>query len=147
MENMQFICDWTSCLLRKVNELPTGCKNEMKHALEECSGLCFERNQFSQKLKRYKSPEEFIESFCIPVLGWECEYDPKTGVIVCRENNEQCLCPIVKAMPNISDIICCCTQGEIKRIFRYALGADAEVSIVDSWVKNEKSCVYEVKLK
>lgn len=149
MEDMKFTCEWTACLLQRLNRLRSegNDKRGIESALGECSSLCFERNQFAQKIKKYESTEDFIQQFCIPVLGWECEYDKSSGTIVCLENNKECLCPVVKTIPNISEIICCCTQGEIKRIFRYGLEVDVEVEIVDSWVKNGKSCVYKIKLK
>jgi hypothetical protein len=149
LEDLKFVNNWTKNLMDNLNEIRnkeiyTGA--EIEQAIGECSKVCFLKNEFDKKLVGFENLEEYLK-YCETDLGWEVDYNKETGVIMCYEHNEECLCPVVRCNENISDAMCCCTQGEIKRMFSYAIKQEVDVEIVHSFVRDGKSCVYKVTLR
>ncbi len=148
IEDLKFMRNWTKGLLNQLDDMRKQDRSEVdiEAAIGECSMVCFKKNKFDEKLKGFSDLEQFLQ-YCETGLGWETDYDSEKGTIMCYEHNESCLCPIVRVTDNdVADAICCCTQGEIKRMFEYALNKSVEVEIVHSFVRDGKSCVYKVTL-
>ncbi len=149
IDDLKFTNNWTNNLLEELDSLrKQDCTSiDIETAIGRCSMVCFKANHFDEKLKNFKGLDDFLK-FCETDLGWELDYDKHSGVIMCYEHNESCLCPIVRVdHNNVSDAMCCCTQGEIKRMFEYAINQLVDVEIIHSFVRDGESCVYKVTLK
>jgi hypothetical protein len=147
IDDLEFTNRWTNKLLQQLDGLrgknPSG--EDIEKAIGECSLPCFQKNKFDETLKGFSNLQDFLR-FCETDLGWKVDYDEQARTIVCYEGNEQCLCPIVRLNKDISPAICCCTQGEIRRMFEYALKLPVEVEIIHPIVRDGQRCVYKVQL-
>lgn len=149
IDDLEFTNGWTMRLLEQLEMLRSNDKKacDIEKAIGECSLFCFKKNGFDEKLQGFSGLKDYLK-FCETDLGWKVDYDENAGVIMCYEQNDACLCPIVRVNEGkVSPSICCCTQGEIRRMFQYALKQAVDVDIVHSIVRDEKRCVYKVTLK
>lgn len=147
-EELRAINDRTKQPLGQGDDVRTqgGTGADIESAIGACPRFYIETGHLDEESKFFPDLEAFLR-FCETELGWGIDFDKPAGVILCHEQNKTCLCPMVRAnRPDIPDTICSCTQGEIKRMFEYAIHRDVAVEIVHSFIRDGKSCVYKVTL-
>lgn len=149
MDNLQFTRDWAKNFLDNIQtdcEQAADHKIDIKKTLMRCSAICFAKNGFEEKIKSCGSFDKFID-FCEKELGWIVNYNRSEKVLVCDENKSECLCPIVKTCKGkVSAYMCCCTEGELKRIFETAYGGKVKTEVLSSILRGDKRCVYRITL-
>ncbi len=144
--DLEFTKNWTKDLMNELGKIEQGEKTDVGEAIGNCSQMCYDSKHLDEELTGFTSASQFA-SYLEKEWGWKVQFDEAAGVLLCDENKDHCLCPIVRATCNaLSGSICCCTSGMLKRIFKRALGRDVKAEIVRSVVRDGKSCIYRITL-
>ena len=141
-EDLLFVQRWTQELLRNAQNpsLP------VKEAIGRCSQICYDKNNMADKLKDIHNIDEYVE--CLRTdFGWTVDYDRNNRVLICWENNEACLCPIVRcAKEAVPGSMCYCTEEELVRMTQNDLGCSAKATVLRSFVRDNESCMYRIEV-
>lgn len=141
-EDLLFVQRWTQRLLRCAEEpdMP------VKEAIGGCSEICYDKNNMADKLKGIRDLDGYVE--CLRKdFGWAIDYDRQNRVLICQENNEACLCPVVRSAEGpVPGSMCFCTEAELVRMTQNALGCRAKATVLRSFVRDNESCVYRIEV-
>ena len=141
-ENLLFVQQWVQELLRNAQNPDL----TVKEAIGRCSQICYDKNNMAYKLKDIHNLDEYVEHLRTD-FGWTVDYDRDNRVLICRENNAACLCPIVRsAQGPVPGSMCYCTEAELVRMTQNALGCKAKASVLRSFVRDHESCVYRIEV-
>ena len=141
-ENQQFVQQWIQELLRNAEDpdMP------VKDAIGRCSQICYDRNDMAGKLAGIHNLDEYVERLQTD-FGWTVDYDRDHRTLICWENNDACLCPIVQSASGpVSGSMCYCTEAELVRMTESALNCRARAAVLRSFIRDNKSCVYRIEV-
>lgn len=140
-EDERFFAEWFGMMMQTAQRQGVSARE----AVGSGSALCFERNGMREKLGGISDLDGFA-AVLRRDFGWTVEQE-KTGVLLCHENNEACLCPIVRLREgNVSGAICFCTEKELERMAECATGRKAKATVLHSYVRDGQSCVYRIEV-
>ena len=141
IKDLKFAHSWTKNLL---DEMP-GAKDNVD-LMRRASSMCWRAKGIDKMIEPIKSAAEFLG--CLQMdFGWTLHYDPATDIVICDENNTECLCPVVRAAKGkISPMMCHCTEGMLRRIFEVGLKRKVETEIVSSIIRGGKTCSYKIRI-
>lgn len=143
-----FSNEWIRVLIDKLGELRKKkvCSgNEIDQAIMESSKVCFKEKGFDKFLKNDVSFDSFVNDFKRK-FGWEIMYDEPCGVIMVSFNNTDCQCPIAKNQASMGSALCCCSQGNIKKIFEIVMKKPLRVEVVSSIIRDGNPCTFKITL-
>ena len=145
MTDLEFTHGWTKNML-SVMEDAKGEQVDTPELMRRCSSFCYSGKHIADMVEPIRTTEEFIA--CLKNdFHWGLSFDRNTGVLICNENNTECLCPVVRAAEgSISSMMCHCTEGMLKIIFEVGLKRPVKIEMVSSIVRGGKSCVYKVMI-
>lgn len=143
MTDLEFTHGWTKNML-SVMEKAKDENVDTPELMRRCSSFCYGGKHIGDMVEPISSVEEFVA--CLKNdFSWGLQYDRETNVLICNENNTECLCPIVRAAGgDISSMMCHCTEGMLKTIFEVGMKKPVHTEMVTSIIRGGKSCVYKV---
>jgi hypothetical protein len=112
--------------------------------IRSCHVAHFRELDLENTLEAYVGKVGEFPSFLEEEWKWKVHYDRATNVITADENKDHCVCPLARRGVIESGKLCLCSEGFAQSLFSYVLQKEVTVKILRSWLRDGKSCVYEV---
>jgi len=143
-EDLEFCNGWNHHLLAVLN---TSDGKDSTDVLRSCSQFHYNVLQMDEILKPFISDLTGFINFLNQKWGWIVTVDESTKTILADENKPDCVCPIVRCNngSKTSPILCHCSEGFAKMMFRTVLGHEVFATVLHSVLRGDSSCVYEIK--
>lgn len=143
-DNLLFTQGWTSELLLHMQTHP---KVDSPKLMHHCSQYHYNLNQMDNILQPFVGDLEGFIEFLTKEWGWIVKYNAKEKTLIADENKEFCVCPIVNNMDDkkISPLLCHCSEGFAKLMFRKVIGSEVSAEVISSILRGDKSCIYQIK--
>lgn len=138
-----FAVGWTKALLQGLNERD----NNTYDLFEKCACFHYNANNMDDIIKKYiGNPDGFLE-FLSKEWGWKINKSDDNKKIIIDENKDFCVCPVVHRMGNnVPPAICNCSEHFAKKMFSKVTGKQVNVKVIRSFIRDGKSCIYEITL-
>ncbi len=137
--------EWVSILLSNIDDRLS--EEELRAMLKGCAIAHYNSLDMDSILAPFKGKTDEFLKFLTNEWGWKIDYDKSTGIIICDENKNYCVCPMVnKAKGIASSAICYCSEGFTSKMFTVIAGAPAKATVLKSIYRGDPSCVYKVEL-
>jgi hypothetical protein len=134
---------WISALLYGIDNKLT--EEEMRNIFKACALTHYNDLGMDNIVKGYAGDVERFIGYLTSEWGWKVEFDKATGRIVCDENKDHCVCPMVNKEKGIaSGSICYCSEGFIGKMFSAVAGRHVQAAVESSILRGGKSCRYVV---
>jgi hypothetical protein len=136
---------WISALLDRIDDTMT--EEELRKALKPCALTHYDAINMSDVIKDYFGDIDKFVNYLTTEWNWKVDYDKTTGRIVCDENKDHCVCPMVNKEKGIaSPSICFCSEGFIEKMFTVVAGKPVTTKVATSILRGDASCRYIVNL-
>lgn len=134
---------WIKQLLKSLDEHVD--ESTRQQIMAFCGETCPFTHLPDDKLKEIKrnspSEEAFLESLCVQ---WRLQNEDGEYFVVF----DQCYCPLVNEdIQDVSQTLCYCTLGNLKRKFTIGLGRKVDVRMEKSILAGDNECRFHVQLK
>lgn len=138
-----FHAQWAACLLEGIQE---NCSEETRQAcLKNCAGLHYKVNGMDQQLKPFIGDIDSFINYLTETLGWVIERGSER--IRIDENKDYCVCPIAEALGNrVSPALCDCSAHYASMMFSKILGREVKAEVKRSFLRDGRSCIYELEI-
>lgn len=138
-----FTVGWTKSLLEGMNEN----FDNTYEAFEKCACFHYNANNMDDIIKTFKGNLNGFLDFLSQTWGWKINKSDDNKKIVIDENKNFCVCPVVHRMGNnVPPAICNCSEHFAKKMFSEVTDSPVNVKVARSFVRDGKSCVYEINL-
>lgn len=118
-------------------------EEESKKAIKGCSGFHYRLMKMEETIKPFEGKLEAFLDFLEEGWGWTVSYDKEAGKIIADENRPRCICPMAR-IKDISPTLCFCSEGLAERMFEKVLGRKVQAKVINSVLRGDASCVYEI---
>lgn len=148
MKTDDFSIGWT---MKLINSLEDKCDaHTCRKLMNSCGEFHYDCKNMDEQLKKFENDLEGFIGFVNREWNWIVDYDPVRQVVTVNENEPDCVCPVVlrarAAGQRINTQICHCSEGYVKKLFSKVLGRPVQSRVVQSVLKGDRSCVYQVTL-
>lgn len=138
-----FTVGWTRALLDGINDN----SNNTYASFEKCACFHYSANNMEDIIKKYVGNPDGFLNFLSEAWGWKINKSDDTGKIIIDEGKNFCVCPVVHRMENnVPPVICNCSEHFAQKMFSAVVGNQVNVKVIRSFVRDGKSCIYEITL-
>lgn len=144
--SLDFSAEWLGGLL---DTLEQNCSSEeCKIILNQCSEYHYKTGYMDEILKKYVGDLHGFIEFVSKEWNQIITYNEDENIILVDENKDFCVCPIKQSMGDkkVSPILCHCSEGFTAKIMSTILGKEVKSRVINSVLRGDKSCVYEIKI-
>jgi len=137
--------EWIAALLGNMDN--TISESEMRALLKPCSLTHYNSIGMDKITGAHAGDMDGFVSYLRSDWGWKVDYKKEEGIIVCDEDKDHCVCPMVnKAENDGPGAICYCSEGFIEKMFSAVAGRPLMATVDTSILRGDKSCRYIVYL-
>lgn len=138
-----FTVGWTKALLEGINE---NCDNTYA-SFEKCACFHYTTNNMENIIENFIGNLDGFLDFLSAEWCWIINKSDDNRKIIIDENKNFCVCPVVHRMGNnVPPAICNCSEHFAKKMFSEVTGNQVDVKVIRSFVRDGKSCIYEITL-
>jgi hypothetical protein len=119
---------------------------EAAAAIKACAAVHFEASGVAAVIARLDGTLGDLVAFLEGEWGWKVTYDEAAGLVQADERKDYCVCPLVRLGFVDSEELCACSEGFAEALFSAALRRPVRAKIARSFLRDGKSCVYEIRL-
>lgn len=134
---------WALTLLEGISEnspLETQCA-----CLEKCANFHYQSSNISQYAEAYRGDLPGFVHFAEQEYQWIIKIDCEHCTIYIDENKDYCACHLADGTDVvIPQILCECSNFFIKKIFSVVMDQDVNAEVIQSYLRNGKTCIYKV---
>ena len=137
--------EWIAVLLGNMDS--TISESKMRELLKPCALTHYNSIGMDKITGAHAGDMDGFVSYLRSDWDWKADYDREAGIIVCDENKDHCVCPMVnRAKNNGSDAMCYCSEGFIEKMFSAVAARPVRATVDKSILRGDKSCRYIVHL-
>lgn len=138
-----FCAEWLNCLLKT---LENG-GDRIGNLFERCAVFHYEANQMDTLLEPYIGDLQGFLGFLEKEWNWKICWSEEENVILADENKEYCVCPVTgRISGEVSPILCDCSAAFARKMFSKVCGKEVRASVKRSFLRDGKSCIYQIRL-
>lgn len=138
-----FCAEWVNSLLKDIDK-----KCDSKDCLfDSCANFHYQVNQMDAILENYIGNLQGFISFLDAEWGWKTTISKDGNTILVDENKDYCVCPIAeKVKGEVSPLLCNCSVKFAKKMFSKACQKEVDAKVKRSFLRDGKSCIYEISI-
>ena len=138
-----FTVGWTAALLQGMEKYSENTYN----SFEKCACFHYSANRMDEIINNYVGNLDCFLDFLSDAWGWKITKSDDNKKIIVDENKDYCVCPVVHQIKdNVPENICYCSEHFAKKMFSAVMGREVKVRVIRSFVRDGRSCVYEITL-
>jgi len=141
-EKSKVVIDWLNMLLEGVDSLDPDIKKAM---IKGCSASHYNAIDMEEVLDGYIGDIYGFIRFLESEWNWSVKINEEERVICADENKPYCVCPVVKYGDIKNPLICSCSEGIAEKMFSKVLRKKTYAKVINSVLKGDKSCIYEIR--
>ena len=118
-----------------------------KECLSHCASFHYKYVVEKDGLEQYAGDLNGFIALAEREWGWKVTIDEKNGKIYAGEGKNYCACPLAEnAGEKIPSALCECSSIFIGKLFSLVLQREAKAAVTRSFLRDGKTCIYEVTL-
>ncbi len=140
-----FSATWAMSLLRGVSENCSA--KELDACLKNCADCHYESCGRGEITARFAGDLDGFVRFLEEKFGFLIKVDYAAGKILYDVNQNRCICPMAEHYDGeLPKSLCECSRFFTERMFSEVLQRPVHTKLVRSWLRDGKSCLYEITI-
>ena len=149
---MEHLKNWLVWLFEGINKYAD--KEFKENIFHHLGENCYKKsimNEVSEKISRElvvnvsaDNTDQVVEFLSKTMTDFT--FNKKIDGFTVNLNNNKCFCPVVNEGLVSDELMCNCTKGFDKKMYETILKREVEITIIDSLLKNGKSCLFQIKI-